>query len=56
MILRYCEVFFDWIVVPMVKSSPLASGPRTGIEAEISSAEISLLSATIERQGFGRIL
>jgi hypothetical protein len=28
---KYCEVFVDWIVPPMLKASARDSGPRTGM-------------------------
>jgi hypothetical protein len=33
-ILRYMEVLVDWMVEPMMKYSPDASGPITGVDFE----------------------
>ena len=32
--LRYMEVLVDWMVEPMTKYSPEASGPITGVDLE----------------------
>jgi hypothetical protein len=33
--LRYMEVLVDWMVDPMIKYSPEASGPITGFDLEL---------------------